>query len=198
VRAFGDNLTLWGTPVVLIETGGFPSKEPDEALVRLNFIAIASALDALATGSVDKADPKRYETLPKNESRMFYVLVKNATVLAGTGVPAFRADIGVTASRRVKVLDGRRQVVLQAMINDLGDLRTSGALRTIDAGGLFVAPLWDGSLQEGQEVDVPDSSNAPSSRVIAPMQPGELVLLRPLNDPSRPASRYIVDTILKY
>jgi hypothetical protein len=198
VRAFGDNLTLWGTPVVLIETGGFPSKEPDEALVRLNFIAIASALDALATGSVDKADPKRYETLPKNESRMFYVLVKNATVLAGTGVPAFRADIGVTASRRVKVLDGRRQVVLQAMINDLGDLRTSGALRTIDAGGLFVAPLWDGSLQEGQEVDVPDWSNAPSSRVIAPMQPGELVLLRPLNDPSRPASRYIVDTILKY
>jgi hypothetical protein len=198
VRAFGDNLTLWGTPVVLIETGGFPAKEPDEALVRLNFIAIVSALDALATGSVDKADPKRYETLPKNESRMFYVLVKNATVLAGTGVPAFRADIGVNASRRVKMLDGRRQIVLQATINDLGDLRTSGALRTIDAGGLFVAPLWDASLQEGQEVDVPDWSKAPSARVIAPMQPGELVLLRPLNDPARPASRYIVDTILKY
>ena len=29
VRAFGDNLTLWGTPVVLIETGPFPSAEPD-------------------------------------------------------------------------------------------------------------------------------------------------------------------------
>ena len=24
VRAFGDNLTLWGTPVVLIETGPWP------------------------------------------------------------------------------------------------------------------------------------------------------------------------------
>src|SRR5260370_1871612 len=29
VRAFGDNLTLWGTPVVLIETGGFPASDPD-------------------------------------------------------------------------------------------------------------------------------------------------------------------------
>src|SRR5436190_19313627 len=28
VRAFGDNLTLWGTPVVLIETGPFPAAEP--------------------------------------------------------------------------------------------------------------------------------------------------------------------------
>ena len=29
VRAFGDNITLWGTPVVLIETGPWPSAEPD-------------------------------------------------------------------------------------------------------------------------------------------------------------------------
>jgi hypothetical protein len=84
VRAFGDNLTLWGTPVVLIETGPFPSIEPDPALVRMNFVAIVSALDALATGNVDKADPKRYETLPMNESKGFYILVKGATILSGT------------------------------------------------------------------------------------------------------------------
>ena len=40
VRAFGDNITLWGTPVVLIETGGSAAAEPDAALVRLNFIAL--------------------------------------------------------------------------------------------------------------------------------------------------------------
>ena len=50
MRAFGDNITLWGTPVVLIETGPWPSMEPDAALVRLNFVALLSALDALATG----------------------------------------------------------------------------------------------------------------------------------------------------
>lgn len=198
VRAFGDNLTLWGTPVVLIETGGFPSVEPDPVLVRLNFIAIVSALDALATGNVDRADQKRYETLPMNESRMFALLVKDATVLNGTGVPGFRADIGINVNRRVRSGDGQRQMVMQGNISDLGDLRTFGGLRTIDARNLVAAPLWDSSLKEGQEVDLPDWSRAPSPRIIAPSQPGEIVLLRPLGDPARPASRFVVDTIVKY
>ena len=34
VRAFGDNLTKWGTPVLLIETGPWPEANPDPALVR--------------------------------------------------------------------------------------------------------------------------------------------------------------------
>ena len=198
VRAFGDNLTLWGTPVVLIETGGFPSAEPDPVLVRLNFIGIVSALDALATGNVEKADPKRYETLPMNESKVFALLVKEATVLNGAGVPAFRADIGINVNRRVRSGDGGRQVVVQSNISDLGDLRTYGALRTVDARNFVAAPLWDSALKEGQEIDLPDWSRAPASRTIAPGQPGEIVLLRPLGDPARPASRFIVDTILKY
>jgi len=197
VRAFGDNLTLWGTPVVLIETGGFPSAEPDPVLIKLNFIAIVSALDALATGNVERADPKRYETLPMNESRLFAVLVKDATVLNGTGVPGFRADIGINVNRRVRSGDGKRQIVMQSNINDLGDLRTYGGLRTIDARNLVAAPLWDPALKEGQEVDLPDWSRAPAPRTIAPSQPAEIVLLRPLGDPGRPASRFVVDIILK-
>ena len=197
-RAFGDNLTLWGTPVVLIETGPFPSSEPDPLLVRLNFIAVVSALDALATGNVDKADPGRYESLPKNETKMFYVLVKNATVFSGTGVPPFTADIGINVRRTVRIVDGQRKLEMLGTINDLGDLRTNGGLRTIDASGLIAAPLWDSSLREGQEVDLPNWTRAPSARVIAPTQSGEIVLLRPLGDPSRPASRYVIQTILKY
>jgi hypothetical protein len=198
VRAFGDNLTLWGTPVVLIETGPFPAAEPDPALVRLNFVGLLAALDALATGHVDKADTKRYDTLPMNESKMFYVLVKGATILSGTGVPPFTADVGISANRRVRTVDGRRQIQMQTSIADLGDLRTYAALRTIDGRGLFAAPLWDASLKEGQEVDVPDWSKQPSARAIATGQPGEIVLMRPLGDPARPASRYVVQTILKF
>jgi Zinc carboxypeptidase len=197
-RAFGDNMTLWGTPIVLIETGGYPSSEPDPLLVRMNFIAIVSALDALATGSVDKADAGRYESLPKNESKEFYVLVKNATVLSGTGVPPFTADIGINVRRSVRTVAGRRTLEMQGTINDLGDLRTSGGLRVIDATGLIAAPLWDTSLKEEQEVDLPNWSRTPSARVLAPMQPGEIVLMRPLGDPSQPASRYVIQTILRY
>ena len=198
VRAFGDNLTLWGTPVVLIETGPFPSSEPDPPLVRLNFIGILSALDALATGSVERADPKRYESLPFNESKLFYILVQRATVVSGTGAPPFTADIGIGANRRVRVADGQRRIQIQSNIADLGDLRTYGALRTIDAQGRVAAPLWDPEIKEGQEVDLPDFSQAPSARTIATGQSGEIVLLRPANDPAKPASRYVVDTILKH
>ena len=198
VRAFGDNITLWGTPVVLIETGPFPASEPDPPLVRMNFVAVLSALDALATGHVDRADPKRYESLPVNESRLFYVLVKQATVVPGSGVPPFTADIGIAASRRVRSVEGERRTQLQASIGDLGDLRTYGALRTIEARGLVAAPLWDAAMQEGQEVDLPEFARAPAARIIAPGQAAEIVLLRPVNDPGKPASRYVVDTILKY
>jgi hypothetical protein len=193
VRAFGDNLTLWGTPVVLIETGPFPAAEPDPALVRLNFVAIVAALDALATGNVDKADPKRYESLPMNDTKELYLVVKNATILPGTGVKAFAGDIGVSANRRVHTVEGRRQIQVEAHIADLGDLRTYGALRTIDATGMMAAPLWDPALKEGQEVDLPDWSRQPAAHVIATGQPADIVLMRPLA-----GSRYVVETIVRF
>jgi len=197
VRAFGDNLTLWGTPVVLIETGAFPSATPDPFLVRLNFVGIVSALDALATGAVNKADPKRYEALPRNESKGFYILIRNATVVAGTGVKAFTADIGITGIRRVRTAAGQRQIFMQTNIGDLGDLRTYSGLRTIDADGLVAAPLWNDEIKEEDEVDLPNWSAQPSTSVIAPGQPAAIVLLRPLNDPSKPATRYVVHTVIR-
>lgn len=156
VRAFGDNITLWGTPVVLIETGPWPSAEPDQALVRLNFVAILSALDAMATGRVDKADPKRYDELPMNESKTLYVLIRNATVINGAGIPPFTADIGLIATRRVQIVDGRRDLQTAVAIEDIGDLRTLGGLRTIDARSKTVVPLFDEKLSEGQIVDLPE------------------------------------------
>ena len=197
VRAFGDNLTLWGTPVVLIETGAFPSPTPDPFVVRMNFVAIVSGLDALATGNVDTADEARYDTLPKNESKGFYILVKDATVVAGTGVKPFTADIGISGVRRVRTAAGQRQIVMQTSINDLGDLRTYAGLRTIEANGLVAAPLWDPDLKENDEVDLPDWSAKPADHVIAPGQPAEIVLLRPLADPSRPGSRYAVTAVIR-
>jgi N-acyl-D-amino-acid deacylase len=51
------------------------------------------------------------------------LLIKNGTVVDGTGAPAFQADVAI--------LDGR--------IAEIGKLR-DGAQNTIDAGGLIVAP----------------------------------------------------------
>jgi hypothetical protein len=192
VRAFGDNLTLWGTPVVLIETGAFPATEPDAALVRLNFVAILTALDALASGAVNGADPMRYDSLPLNESRLLYLLVKNATVIAGTGVPPFTADIGIAATRRVRQTDGRRELQLIMTIDDLGDLRTLGALRTIDATGMTAIPLQADRLEAGHVVDLPEWKT-PTAATILVGQPARLALLRPASEPGK----YTVEMVLK-
>jgi hypothetical protein len=192
VRAFGDNITLWGTPVVLIETGPWPSAEPDPALVRLNFVALLSAFDALATGRVERADPERYESLPMNESRTFYVLVKNASVINGAGVPPFTADIGIVASRRVRDEDGRRELQLATSIDDIGDLRTMGALRTIDATGMTALPLADEALERGDVVDLPEWK-ARRRSTIAVGQPARLALLKPAQEPGK----YQVELVLR-
>ena len=192
VRAFGDNLTLWGTPVVLIETGPYPSAEPDPPLVRLNFIGILAALDALASGAVDRADPARYDSLPAGESRLQYILVRNATVIAGTGVPPFTADIGITATRRVRITEGRRELQLAMVIDDIGDLRTLGALRTIDASGMTVIPAADDMLSPGRLVDLPEWKTT-SSNQITVGQAARLAILRPAQEPGK----YSIEMLLK-
>ena len=189
VRAFGDNLTLWGTPVVLIETGPWPSQEPDPPLIRLNFIAILSALDALATGYVNRANPKRYDELPMNESGLLYILVKNGTLISGTGLRPYTADIGITGNRRVRTVDGKREVQIATNISDLGDLRTSGALRVIDATGMTVVP--DTGYQTDALVDLPDWQQK-SDVTIAVGQPPRIALLRPAD-----GGKYRVELVVR-
>jgi hypothetical protein len=192
VRAFGDNITLWGTPVVLIETGPWPSGEPDAPLVRLNFIALVSALDALATGHVEHADPLRYESLPVNEANVFYTLVKNVTVINGAGVPPFTADIGITAARRLQIVNGQRVIQMALNIDDLGDLRTMGALRTIDAAGMTAIPVGDDKITAGQTIDLPEWK-VKTSTTIAVGQPARIALLKPSTEPGK----YVVETVLR-
>jgi hypothetical protein len=178
VRAFGDNVTKWGTNVVLIETGPWPATEPDPHLVRLNFVALMTALDALATGRVHRADKAAYESLPVNGSDFFYLLIRNAAVVSGTGIAPFTADIGIVANRVVRDEGGARTTRLVARIEDLGDLHPFGALEDVNAAGLVVAPMWDPSIKAGDRLSLPDWSSKKAEKTIAPGQPAALLLLQ--------------------
>jgi hypothetical protein len=193
VRAFGDNITKWGTPVVLIETGPWTTIEADRPLVRLNFVALVAALDALATARVHDADPARYESLPVNESRMLALRITNATIVAGTGVAPFTGDVGVAATRSIRAESGRRQVVVTGRIEDLGDLRVYGAMEEIDATGLTLAPLFDPAVKAGDEVALPDWSASRPPTTISVGQLAHFYLLRPATAPGR----YIVERVIR-
>jgi hypothetical protein len=192
VRAFGDNITLWGTPVVLIETGAWTSLDPDRPLVRLNFVALVTALDALATGRAHAADPTRYESLPMNESRLFSMLISGATIWAGTGVTPFTGDVGVGATRTVRNESGRREISLTGRIEDLGDLRVYGAIEEIDARGLTLAANFLPSARPGDTVALPDWTSARPQTTIEVGQPARFLLLRPAGPPNT----YVVERVI--
>ena len=81
---------------------------------------------------------------------MIYVLVKNATVSTARALPPFTADIGIYGEQARPDRRGRREIQIAGHINDLGDLRTDGALRTIDATGLVAAPLFEPPSRRGR------------------------------------------------
>jgi Zinc carboxypeptidase len=189
-RAFGDNLVRWGTPVVLIEMGPWPSPEPDLPLVRLNFVALVAALDALATGTAEHAQEARYESLPLNDSQgLLHLLIRGARVHGEAG-DAFIADIGVAASRGVRTRDGVPSAVFTGTVQELGDLRGLQALDTVDGAGLTAVPLPNAAVEEGDRVTLPPRSEC----TLRPGQPARLMLLRPTGTPGD----YRVERLLRY
>lgn len=174
VRAFGDNIGRWGTPTVLIETGPWPTADHDEALRRLNFVALLTALEALVNGQAEAADVGRYDSIPLNESKgLLRLVVKGAQVFGEAG-EAFTADLGVAASPAVRKKAGGAVAVMAGEIAELGDLRIFGALETVDGAGLTVVPLPPEPPKEGDTVPLPPRRDC----TVRVGQPAELMLLR--------------------
>ena len=144
-RAFGDAMTRWGTATLLIETGGWNG--PDEAgtLVRLNFVALLMSLQALADGSIDARDPKGYDALPVVQREgLFDLVVREATVLNGAGLPPYVADVAVNRA----ILFGGLGPRSRAGVADVGDLTTFQGKDEIDGRGKLLAPAPGGG-EEG-------------------------------------------------
>jgi hypothetical protein len=139
-RAFGDNLSLWGTPIVLIESGGNPSGEPLNFGVKLNFVGLLAVLNSLSTGRIQNANPAVFDELRLNSDNPIYeTILQNCWLFTGTGVPLFRGDVAVRADMRA----GARG---QAIIAELGDLGVFTAHQTIDCSRYLVTPgliAWD-------------------------------------------------------
>ena len=148
-RAFGDLISQWGTPVILIETGALKGKTGQD-LVGLNFVAYASSLKSLADGSVDKANPAVYQKLMMNEGGIIYdLIVRGATLVnrqrdGDANVPPYIADIAVNAEGGQREVRSPRRAVIQ----DLGDLSIFHGLEEVDARGFYVTTS-PGDLRPG-------------------------------------------------
>lgn len=132
-RAFGDNITMCGTPVVLIESGGIPTGSPPDLTVQLNYVGILAVLDSLASGRIGRANPAVYDALKMNSlDPIFDLILRDAWVFNGTGVPPFRGDVAVRSDARGGTAE--------AIVADVGDLGVFSAHQYIDCAGALLTP----------------------------------------------------------
>jgi Zinc carboxypeptidase len=142
-RAFGDSMTRWGTPTLLIESGGFVGPDEANTLVRLNFVALLGTLNALADGSLANVDAKAYDAIPLNtHDRLFDVLVRHARVIGGGGLPPYLADVGLNTAPAGPRFAGPSLHGAQGGVLEVGDLTDFLGKIEIDLTGrlLVVAP----------------------------------------------------------
>ncbi len=142
--AFGDNFSAWGTPTILIETGGLYGKD-EMYLVKMNFVAFMTALDVLATGSESKQDTKLYSSLPENSAGGLYDFIfRRANIVGKTvGESAVTADIAVNAERR------RASFAASNFIRNIGSLSDFHGLEEYDVSGFNVVQRL-GNLKVGE------------------------------------------------
>jgi hypothetical protein len=150
-RAFGDNISRWGTPVILIETGALKGMSGHD-LAGLNFVALAAALRSLADGSAEEANPAVYDALRMNEGGAIYdLLVRGGAVVGRTAggsarLEPFAADLAVNVERG----RGDAAAPRRASFQDVGDLSVYQGLEEVDARGYYVV-VTGGDLRVGGE-----------------------------------------------
>ena len=146
-RAFGDNLTAWGTPVVLIESGGLPPGRNFADLTRLNFVALFKVLSELARDDLAGHEPELYDELPRNSSDAWADVVVGGGHLRQPGAAtSYRADLAFDVLRDDRLVAGCvGPQPLRSRIAEIGDARFLGAGRRIDAAGFtLLAPFVAG------------------------------------------------------
>lgn len=146
--AFGDRFSDWGTNAILIETGALYGKD-EMFLVRMNFIAFLTALNALADGSEKNISPINYEALPNNGSgNLFNFIFRRANIVnrETDAIQITTADVAINTQRR------RASQFAPSFVNAIGNFPNARGLEEYDVSQFYLVsrfpPLRSGSLSE--------------------------------------------------
>ncbi len=123
-RAFGDNMQLWGTSTVLIESGHWPGDREKKFIRKLNYVAILTALRCIGNGSYQDAELDLYKDLPRNGNAAYDIIIRDVLLVHPSGW-SHPVDIGLT----IPTNTNPDPVVVT--IADVGDLSTYAALENI-------------------------------------------------------------------
>ncbi|MGA9115911.1 MAG: M14 family zinc carboxypeptidase [Bacteroidota bacterium] len=134
-RAFGDAFQAKGTATVLVESGHWPG-DPEKNFIRaLNFAGILTALHAVANGSYRRETLRTYLRIPENGKRVFDLIIRDVS-LRTSGGALCRADLGLTYPMGSAMRRGEPRAILK----EVGDLSTFGAMKVVHAWGRSLSP----------------------------------------------------------
>ena len=145
-RAFGDNMQLWGTSTVLIESGMLSNDPQKQELRKLNVVGLLGALNAIATGDFESTPTDAYDDLPMNLSLPNDVLLLGGRLVVGKHEP-IRADVAIRYDDAVARTGPR--------YGEIGDLFDVAAADTIDVTKAFIhaTPGEDGTIRPGDPAE---------------------------------------------
>lgn len=150
--AFGDNMQLWGTNVILIESGGFKN-DPEKQYVRqLNFLCILTSFYALAYDYPANFELMEYFKIPENKKeKLFDLLIRNAIIKHGS--LQFKVDIGI---RREEIdTPDHKSYTYIGKIAEIGDMSYSFGYEEIDGSNLTISgnEIHDFALRIDKKAD---------------------------------------------
>ncbi|MDR7131606.1 hypothetical protein J2X69_003970 [Algoriphagus sp. 4150] len=129
-RAFGDNMTKWGTSTILIESGGYPNDPEKQYIRQLNFMIILNALEQIATKDYEQYTTTQYFEIPDNDLKLVDLLLNELQIPANGKY--FPMDLAIR--RRESSAEGSYFVT--GSVDDLGDMQVYFGLEEFDASGL--------------------------------------------------------------
>ena len=150
-RAFGDNIQKWGTSAILIESGGYPEDPEKKYLVRLNFVAILTALVDIADGTYANHTEEAYYRIPENDRKLFDLLIRNAKIEKNGQLNT--TDVGIFFEEMVSKETGA--IYYKSVIADMGDLSTYYGYQEIDASEMTLSPgrVYPNTLTDYKKID---------------------------------------------
>jgi hypothetical protein len=156
-RAFGDNIQKWGTSTILIESGGWKD-DPQKMFIRkLNYVALLSVFNAIASRSYEKTSLTDYERIPFNTRNLYDMIITKTTLKFPDARPSLTADIGINYE---EIRDANGIFQQRARVVDIGDLSVFFAHDTLDGTGKTI----DGSLVELNDIVTLDDIRKALSR----------------------------------
>ncbi|AHM61550.1 hypothetical protein D770_16480 [Flammeovirgaceae bacterium 311] len=153
-RAFGENMQIWGTSTILIESGGFLGDPEKQEIRRLNFVALLAAFQSIATSSWQEKSIIDYDKIPEN-ARFFYDLVIRNVQLQKDGY-SYTADIGINRTEKEHHQPGERLFYYESSIEDLGDLSVFRGFEDLDVKGLRLQPgrVYPFAFEDMQQLEL--------------------------------------------